>query len=433
METKANYVLVGAFTVAGFLGILMFIVWFAKIQIDRQFDYYDIFFADVTGLSVSSDVRFAGLSVGKVIAMELSDSGDGTVRVRIEIAEDTPIRADSVASLEPQGVTGVNNVSISAGSPSSPMLRDVGDNGTPVIKSGLSMLQALSDQGPKMIERLADVARQLTELLGEANQTRVSNILDNVEESTGNLDKALSNVSHATDSIATAADAIADFGSQLTGLGDAARNTLTTADTTLNAFTRTAGEAEDFLKAGTETVTGVGDYVAGDLKSLTGHVDETAQTLRDAVPGLADQMQASLGKLDDTLDLGQGALDSADRAFDGIAGVIDTDVGPVVGDLRQALQTFDSTLGKVSGDLPEITGMLKDAADSASAAFASLRTMVEGANAPVQVFARDGLPQITRAAFDMRGLIDNVNQLVSALRRNPSQLISGPKEPDFRR
>lgn len=55
------------------------------------------------------------------------------------------------------------------------------------------------------------------------------------------------------------------------------------------------------------------------------------------------------------------------------------------------------------------------------------------ARSPVQNFARDGLPQFTRLASDLRTLSQNVNQLVTTIRRNPSQIITGPKTPEFRR
>ena len=42
METRANFVLIGAFTILGFLGLLLFLMWFAKLEMDRQFAYYDI-------------------------------------------------------------------------------------------------------------------------------------------------------------------------------------------------------------------------------------------------------------------------------------------------------------------------------------------------------------------------------------------------------
>lgn len=110
METRANYVLIGAFALAGFLAMLAAFLWFANIRLDRQFAYYDIDFPSVSGLSDASDVRFSGLPVGQVVDVRLSPERDGTVRVRIEIGADTPVRSDSVATIEAQGVTGVSYV-----------------------------------------------------------------------------------------------------------------------------------------------------------------------------------------------------------------------------------------------------------------------------------------------------------------------------------
>ena len=49
METRANYVLIGAFTLAGIVLGLAFFVWLAKIQIDRQYAYYDVLFDERLG------------------------------------------------------------------------------------------------------------------------------------------------------------------------------------------------------------------------------------------------------------------------------------------------------------------------------------------------------------------------------------------------
>ena len=123
METKANFALIGAFTILGFLGLLAFLMWFAKLEMDRQFAYYDIYFNEVSGLGVSSEVTFAGLSVGKVVDMVLTDDDNGVVRVRVEVNEDTPVRENSTAALEIQGVTGVANVAITSGTPNVPLLK----------------------------------------------------------------------------------------------------------------------------------------------------------------------------------------------------------------------------------------------------------------------------------------------------------------------
>ncbi|WP_313349022.1 MlaD family protein, partial [Paracoccus sp. (in: a-proteobacteria)] len=275
METKANYVLIGAFTIAGFLGLLLFLMWFAKLELDRQFAYYDIYFPEVSGLSVSSEVTFAGLSVGRVVNMQLSQSVNGAVRVRIEVAEDTPVRTDSRASIEIQGVTGVTAVAITAGRSDSPLLREVDPDSVPVIAANRSALQTLSDQGPEMVSRLNTVAEQLTQLLGDENQSRVSNILDNVERSSANLDKALADVTTATESIASAATDISAFGERLDGLSAAAETTLGNADTALAKFTESAAKVDTTLESGTALLDEVRTYVSGDLTSLTQRLDQT--------------------------------------------------------------------------------------------------------------------------------------------------------------
>lgn len=432
METKANYVLIGAFTILGFVGILVFLMWFAKIQVNRQFAYYDIYFTDVTGLSVASEVTFAGLGVGKVVDMILADDDNGVVRVRVELEENTPVRTDSTAALEIQGVTGTANVAITSGMPGSPLLREQGD-GIPIIVANVSVLQTLSNEGPQMISRLNTVAEQLTVLLGDENQTRVRNILSNVENSSSNLDKALADVSKATDAIGNAAEGIAAFGSKLDTLSASAETTLATADTTLKKFTETAGNADTALASGTAALDELRTYVASDLKSLTGNLDQTATTLRDDLPRLVSRVGTTLDNLDPAIEIAKETLGSAARAFDGADRIINSEVGPVASDLRVTLGKANEAIDQIMTDIPTISQHISSAAASADQAFTGLREMVAGARGHVIAFSREGLPQYTRLAASLRSVADNVNEFVSALRRNPSSIISGPKTPEFRR
>ncbi len=433
METKANFVLIGAFTLAGFLGLLGFLMWFAKLQVNRQYDYYDIFFTEVSGLDVSSNVRFAGLVVGRVIDMELSGQDDGAVRTRIEVREHTPIRIDSRASIEVQGVTGVADVAITAGTPGNRLLEASGPNGVPVIPANRSVLQTLSDQGPEMIERLNHVAAQLTVLLGDDNQARVRNILTNVENSSGNLDSAMADIASATDAIGKAADSITAFGDKLDGISGAAETTLGNIDTALATFTATAGKADATLDAATVTLDEARGYVSGDLRGLTQRLDQTATSLQTDLSQLATRAGTTLDSLDAALAVGNRTLASAERAFDGADRVINSNVEPVVADLRATLGHLNTAIDRVVSDLPDITQRLRSAADSADQAFGSLRVMLDSANGPVQAFARDGLPQFTRMAQEMRNLVKNVDQFFITLRRNPAQVLSGPQTPEFRR
>ncbi|MFN3275010.1 MAG: MlaD family protein [Paracoccus sp. (in: a-proteobacteria)] len=415
METKANYTLIGAFTLAGFLGILGFVLWFAKLELDRQFAYYDVYFPEVSGLGPSSEVRFAGLPVGRVVTMQLAPGNPLPVRVRLEVTEDTPVRSDSTAALEIQGVTGVALVAISAGTARAPLLRDADSAVVPVIPSSRSALQTLSDEGPQIINRLSLVAEQLSEILGPENQSRVTTILDNVERSSGNLDQALDDVATATAAVAEAATGIAAFGAQMEGLSRSA-------GVTLDRFADAATQAEATLAAATATLDGVDSYVAGDLTTLTQQLERSAAGLTT----LTERGEASLDNLDT-------ALSSGTRAFDAAEGVISRDLAPVAGDLRTTLAAVNEALSSLPDDLPQISASLREAADSAAAAFRSLQVVMDDARSPVGAFTRETLPQVARLSQDMRGLVENMNQLVSTLRRNPAQLLSGPRSPEFRR
>ena len=126
-------------------------------------------------------------------------------------------------------------------------------------------------------------------------------------------------------------------------------------------------------------------------------------------------------------------MGSAARTFDGADRIINEEVGPVASDLRVTLGKANEAIDTFAGDIPGIVDHVRSAAESADGAFTSLRSMMDGARGPIATFARDGLPQYTRLASSLRSVADNVNELVSTLRRNPSRLLSGPKTPEFRR
>lgn len=419
METKANYVLIGAFAIAGFLGIIGFLLWFAKLELDQQFAYYDVYFNEVSGLGVSSDVRFAGLKVGSVVDIDLAPQQSAPVRVRLEVDEDTPVRVTSRASVESQGVTGVSNISITAGTQSSPLLRDSTDEDVPVIPSSKSALQKLTQEGPEIIDKLGTVADRLTLLLSDENVQRVSNILDNVEHSSANLDQAISDVSSATGAIGQAADGIAAFGGKLDTLS-------ATAETALQNFSDAAKQADGTLSAATGTLDEVRGYVAGDLKDLTQTLNETADELRGDFARLSTRAEDSLTKLDLALTSGNDAFKAATEMFG-------TDLGPVISDLRNTLGKVNTALGSVSDNLPEIMEQLRSAAISAADAFSSLRGVLDSARGPVQRFTTEALPQFSRLSVELRGLVADTDALINLLKRNPAQLLTGPRTPEFRR
>ncbi len=135
-KTRARFVLIGLFTLLGFLGGLGFILWLAKVQLDRTYAQYDIVFSTVAGLSSTGAVRYNGIDVGKVLGMAQDRADPALVRVRIEIYASTPIRTDTIATLASQGVTGVSFIALEGGSADAERLLPVPPATVPVHPVG---------------------------------------------------------------------------------------------------------------------------------------------------------------------------------------------------------------------------------------------------------------------------------------------------------
>ncbi len=135
METRANHLLVGSFVLLLIAGLVVFVVWLARFQFEAEFERYDILFEGrVTGLSVGSKVSLRGVPVGEVRDIGIDPDNVERVRVTIEVAAETPVREDTVASLEQQGITGVANILLSGGSQDSPPLVAAAGEPRPVIR-----------------------------------------------------------------------------------------------------------------------------------------------------------------------------------------------------------------------------------------------------------------------------------------------------------
>ena len=93
METRANYVLIGAFTLIGLIGALGFLLWLAKVEVDKRYAYYDVMFEDVSGLGDAADVRYNGLPIGQVTGVALDTTDPSKVRVTLEVDATVPIES----------------------------------------------------------------------------------------------------------------------------------------------------------------------------------------------------------------------------------------------------------------------------------------------------------------------------------------------------
>lgn len=437
METRAHYVLIGTFAVAGFLGLLLFFLWFARIEFDRQFAYYDIDFPTVSGLSNASDVRFSGFPVGQVVDVSLAPDDSGDIRVRIEVDAETPIRTSSVATIESQGVTGVSYVSLSAGDPDDPLLRAVSPDPVPIIPSERSVLQRLSQDAPEIIEEVLGVAKQLREILGPENQARITAILSNLEDSSQNLGNVLDDFSAVTETVATASKQIASFADRLDPITNAATKMLDSADVTLKKVGDLADRAQQTLAAadgalgsGQKALASADAFIAEQAPRLINDLNETTARLRAqvdlvgmsarqmmdelrntssvaserlseieativATETMLEKMTAALAAVDDAsrsfevLMEGDGAalvvdmramVANAERVLASANAVAETDLPAIVKDVRAASQTAARVVEEVGADLSSAAGRIDDLSETAVTSLGTVTDTFERAN-----------------------------------------------------
>ena len=122
MEIRARYVLVGLFLLAVAIGGFAFVYWLQTQGSLGKRTSYDVRFSNtVSGLLTGSPVLFNGIRVGDVTGLRLVPEEPRLVDATISINANTPVRADTLVSLEFQGLTGVAVVTLAGGSPNAPL------------------------------------------------------------------------------------------------------------------------------------------------------------------------------------------------------------------------------------------------------------------------------------------------------------------------
>ncbi len=181
METRANYVLIGTFTILASVGLLLFALWAAKFSSDRNWRQYKVIFNEpVTGLTEGGSVQYNGISVGTVDRLRLDTEDARRVIALLKIQADTPVKVDTRAKLSQQGITGVPFIQLTGGSPGAEHLAVASREEIPIIRAEPSALQNIADTANRLVARLDQV-------LSEENINRISNTLENLETVTGSI------------------------------------------------------------------------------------------------------------------------------------------------------------------------------------------------------------------------------------------------------
>jgi phospholipid/cholesterol/gamma-HCH transport system substrate-binding protein len=270
METKANYVAVGAFVLACVIGLVVTILWLAGAQYSQEYSYYQTFFkGPVTGLGKGTITRYNGIEVGRVTDLAFDPNDPQSVVVTLQVQPNLNIREDSLASIESQGLTGASYVEISGGTKTAPLLVAKPGQRYPIIRAKQSSLQQLEQSAPDVVAKLNVAASRLNDLLNDNNRRAVAQVLANLDLTTSTIAKRSADIDatlkNANEATANLRDASADL-----------KPTIANVDVTLKKYGKVADDADAFING--DGLAQLSDLI-GDMRRLVANLNKFSEQL----------------------------------------------------------------------------------------------------------------------------------------------------------
>ena len=201
METRANYVLIGAFTLAVIAAAFGFVLWFQSLHTTKQRSPIRIVFeGPASGLRNGGSVNFNGIRIGEVVSVKLDNPRRVVALAMVE--NNAPIRKDTFVGLEFQGLTGVAAISLKGGDEMAPAV-PLDEDGIPVLTADPNALQDVT-------EAIRATLQNVNRLVAD-NQQSIKNSLHNLETFTGALarnSEKIDNVMARVDGVMGKADSL---------------------------------------------------------------------------------------------------------------------------------------------------------------------------------------------------------------------------------
>lgn len=275
METRANYVAVGAFVMALLLGLVVALLWLTGAQYAQEYAYYQTYMSgSVSGLGKGTSVRYNGIEVGRVDKLNFDPDNPSRVQVVMQIDPKLNIHADSVAYIASQGLTGGTYLEIDGGTKTSPILKPQFWGDIPTIKSKPSTLQQIEQSAPVLIAKLNRAADKLNtaltgvnDVLSPKNKAAITNILANLDTTTAVFSKR----SHDIDSILVNFNTAS--GKLNTNL-DSLHTTILDADKAVNSVTLAVGHIDAQIASAQVS------QLSADLRSLVHSLSRISNQLQ---------------------------------------------------------------------------------------------------------------------------------------------------------
>ena len=278
MENKVNLSVVGAFVIVLTVAMIAGGLWLTSGMYNRKaYATYETYMTEsVSGLTLNSTVRYRGVEVGFVRQIMLDPGNVEQVRVRLDIERNTPVKTDTVAMLQTQGLTGISYVELSGGHKESPALQAAPGQQVPVIASVPSLMGRLETATPALMAKLSGAVDNLDAVLDEPNRRALRSALADLATLTQTLARRSSTIDAALLSSARTLESTARVSAELPQL--------------VQRFERTAGALERMAT----DVSAASDSARSTLDVARGTLDSARSTLDGSRADVAQFTGAAL-------------------------------------------------------------------------------------------------------------------------------------------
>ncbi|MEQ1952450.1 MlaD family protein [Mesorhizobium sp. CN2-181] len=443
METRANYVVVGIFTLVAILAAFAFVYWMAAFGNRGEVALLRVRIpGSASGLATGSGVFFNGVKVGDVRRVYIDTANPSVAIADTQVDRLTPITRSTKAVIGIAGLTGQATLEIKGTDSQEPNLFDEADeNGTVAeITADPSAVTNLLEKAQDIFKRADNVLGDLESFTGEAKGPLIQTV-QNVEKFSGALARNSDGVDKFLDSVSKLSGELAGVSGKLDG--------------TLKA-------AEDILKAvdpkKVQTVVENVDKFTADLAKTSAQFDDTVREVRETVATInnfAKGAQVTLGKVDGVLDGVDPAkvrsalanIEQASRSANAAAADIakvtekfsnkSEQIDQMISDASEMMRRLNQASVRVDGVLAKVDSLL--GSDNASNLITNANDTLKGfkqvadtLNSKLGVitdglarFSGQGLRDAEALIQDGRRSINRIERAITDLERNPQRIITG--------
>jgi phospholipid/cholesterol/gamma-HCH transport system substrate-binding protein len=435
METRANHALIGLFTLAVLSAAFGFVYWFkaANSTGERQ-SYRLVFQGSVSGLSRGSVVRFNGISVGEVTNIELVPEDPRLVAATISVNPKLPIKADTRARLEYQGLTGVAAIQLTGGSPNAPLLATPDGTGRATLFADRSDFQDILETVQRLAGRVDGVIAKVEKVISD-NDDSIGRTVRNVETFSRALSDNAAGISSFLASVGDTAQRISAVSTRIDKLA------LDLDDIVRSIDTKSVGRLVSNLDAFGQTLVDNRQNVSSimsDAASLTKRLNDTSVKLDTALVEFSRLAQALDGE----------RINGVVRNVDKFAQVLGDQAGQVTitldnaaelsGKLNKSAEKVDRVLsaaenflgtgGGASGAQNMFTE-ITEAAKSFRALSGVLEKRIGELTGGITRFTASGTRDLQAVATDARNSLNQLNRTIRSVEQNPQQFLFGQRAP----